>query len=69
MGINKIPKTKMVRGSNQCKISCFKRDKRLIILSTIDNLVKGAAGQAIQNMNIMFNFQEDAGLNNISLIP
>ena len=57
MGINKIPKTKMVRGSNQCKISCFKRDKRLIILSTIDNLVKGAAGQAIQNLNIIQTIQ------------
>ena len=69
MGINKIPKTKMVRGSNQCKISIFKRDKKLIVLSTIDNLVKGAAGQAIQNMNIMFDYQEDAGLNLLPLAP
>ena len=70
MGVNKIPKTKMVRGSNQCKISVFKRDKKLIILSTIDNLVKGAAGQAIQNMNIMFDYQEeDAGLNLLPLAP
>jgi N-acetyl-gamma-glutamyl-phosphate reductase len=69
MGVNKIPKTKMVRGSNQCKISMFKRDKKLIILSTIDNLVKGAAGQAIQNMNIMFNYQEDVGLNLLPLTP
>ena len=69
MGLNKIPKTKMVRGSNQCKISLFKRDKKLIILSTIDNLVKGAAGQAIQNMNIMFNYQEDVGLNLLPLNP
>jgi N-acetyl-gamma-glutamyl-phosphate reductase len=69
MGVNKIPKTKMVRGSNQCKISLFKRDKKLIILSTIDNLVKGAAGQAIQNMNIMFDYQEDAGLNLLPLAP
>ena len=69
MGINKIPKTKMVRGSNQCKISIFKRDKKLIVLSTIDNLVKGAAGQAIQNMNIMFDYQEDAGHNLLPLAP
>lgn len=69
MGVNKIPKTKMVRGSNQCKISMFKRDRKLIILSTIDNLVKGAAGQAIQNMNIMFNYQEDVGLDLIPLTP
>jgi len=69
MGINKIPKTKMVRGSNQCKISIFKRDNKLIVLSTIDNLVKGAAGQAIQNMNIMFDYQEDAGLNLLPLAP
>jgi N-acetyl-gamma-glutamyl-phosphate reductase len=47
----------------------FKRDKKLIILSTIDNLVKGAAGQAIQNMNIMFNYQEDVGLNLLPLSP
>ena len=67
--LNKIPKTKMVRGSNQCKISFFKRDKKLIILSTIDNLVKGAAGQAIQNMNIMFDYQEDSGLNLLPLAP
>ena len=69
MGINKIPKTKMVRGSNQCKISAFKRDKKLVILSTIDNLVKGAAGQAIQNMNIMFNYKESDGLNLLPLAP
>ena len=69
MGINKIPKTKMVRGSNQCKISCYKRGNKVVILSTIDNLIKGAAGQAIQNLNIMFNFQEDAGLNYIPLNP
>ena len=69
MGSNKIPSTKMVRGSNQCKISLFKRDNKLVILSTIDNLVKGAAGQAIQNMNIMFDFKEDDGLGYISLNP
>ena len=43
LGHDQVPQTKSVRGSNQCKISFFKRKNKLIILSTIDNLVKGAA--------------------------
>jgi N-acetyl-gamma-glutamyl-phosphate reductase len=41
----------------------------VVVLSVIDNLVKGAAGQAVQNMNIMFGFQEQAGLADIALLP
>ncbi len=56
---------KNVRGSNFCDISLHfdMRNKKLIVSSVIDNMVKGAAGQAIQNMNIWFDLPEDAGLN------
>ncbi|MFZ9097728.1 MAG: N-acetyl-gamma-glutamyl-phosphate reductase, partial [Methylophilaceae bacterium] len=47
----------------------FKRKNKLIILSTIDNLVKGAAGQAIQNMNVMFGIEENIGLDIIPVSP
>ncbi len=65
------PETKSVRGSNICRISFFKipDSNRLIILSVIDNLVKGAAGQAIQNMNIMMDWEENLGLNLVPLHP
>jgi len=61
------PKISHVRGTNFCDIG-FTVDKinnRLILISAIDNLVKGAAGQAVQNMNIMFGFEETTGLFNI----
>lgn len=62
-----FPHTKAVRGGNFCDISLFldKRDadqQTLIIVSAIDNLLKGASGQAVHNMNIMFDFDETAGL-------
>jgi N-acetyl-gamma-glutamyl-phosphate reductase len=59
-----LPETKYVSGSNFCDISfrLDKRSKRLIVISAIDNLVKGAAGQAVQNMNIMQGWPEGAGL-------
>lgn len=55
---------KYVRYSNYCNISLHKDERtgRLIIISAIDNMVKGAAGQAIQNMNIAMNIEQDAGL-------
>jgi len=59
-----MPETKFVSGSNFCDIS-FRFDKRtgrLIVLSAIDNLIKGAAGQAVQNMNIMLGLPEECGL-------
>ncbi|MEX1377017.1 MAG: N-acetyl-gamma-glutamyl-phosphate reductase [Eubacteriales bacterium] len=64
-GENKIPELKHVVGSNSF-ITGFvvdKRVNRLIVVSVIDNLIKGAAGQAVQNMNIMFNLDEKTGLN------
>lgn len=60
--------TKNVRYSNYCNISLhqnFRKDK-IIIVSAIDNMMKGAAGQAVQNMNLIFGFNEDEGLNFIS---
>ena len=56
---------KTVKGSNYCDISLHLdiRGKKLIICSVIDNMVKGAAGQAVQNMNLIAGFKEDAGLN------
>ncbi len=58
------PDTKSVRASNICRIAPHKEigTSRIIILSVIDNLMKGAAGQAVQNMNIMMGFEEVAGL-------
>ncbi len=66
-----FPETKWVKGSNFCDIG-FKIDKRtgkIIVVSAIDNMIKGAAGQAIQNMNIMFGRDEKAGLEDISAFP
>jgi N-acetyl-gamma-glutamyl-phosphate reductase len=59
-----LPETKFVSGTNFCDISfrLDKRTRRLIVVSAIDNLVKGAAGQAVQNMNIMLGWPEEAGL-------
>jgi N-acetyl-gamma-glutamyl-phosphate reductase len=57
-----IPETKQVWGSNRCDISWHREGKDLILFSVIDNLIKGASGQAIQNMNIRFGLDEIAGL-------
>ncbi len=64
---NRFPDTLHVRGTNYCDIG-FKLDEpnnRLIIISAIDNLVKGAAGQAVQNMNMMLGINETRGLNHV----
>ena len=65
------PETRSVRGANYCRIAVHQpqQGNTVVVLSVIDNLVKGAAGQAVQNMNIMFNFQEQAGLADIALLP
>ncbi|SET65852.1 N-acetyl-gamma-glutamyl-phosphate reductase [Natronincola peptidivorans] len=68
---NEYPQTKAVYASNYCDIS-FKIDDRtqnIIIVSAIDNLVKGAAGQAVQNMNLMFGFNTDEGLQHAPIWP
>jgi N-acetyl-gamma-glutamyl-phosphate reductase len=59
---DKLPRTKDVANTNFCEISIRVVDERVIILSSIDNLIKGAAGQAVQNMNIMYGFKETLGL-------
>ena len=57
-----LPQTGWVRGSNYCDMGfVLAGKKKLIIVSAIDNLVKGAAGQAVQNMNIMLGFKEEHG--------
>jgi N-acetyl-gamma-glutamyl-phosphate reductase len=65
------PETKQVWGSNLCLVypTVDSRTGRLVIISCIDNLVKGAAGQAVQDMNIMFGFPETAGLEALPLYP
>jgi N-acetyl-gamma-glutamyl-phosphate reductase len=66
-----FPNISSIRGSNYCDIGLFVdiRTKRVIVICAIDNLVKGAAGQAIQSMNLMCGLSEDAGLSMISLFP
>lgn len=65
------PETRSVRAANVCRIALHRPQggDTLVVLSVIDNLVKGAAGQAVQNMNIMFGFDECAGLSQIPVLP
>lgn len=65
------PQTRSVRGANHCRLAIHRPQGRdtIVVLSVIDNLVKGASGQAIQNMNIMFGLDESAGLNTVALMP
>ena len=70
------PETRSVRGANACRIAVHRppgnsndRGDIVVVLAVIDNLVKGAAGQAIQNMNIMFGLDERAGLAQPALLP
>ena len=67
--IENLPETRWVRGSNLCHIGMRvdSRTNRVIIVAAIDNLIKGAAGQAVQNMNVMFNLKETTGLEFISM--
>jgi len=65
------PETRSVRGANVCRIAVHRPQQgdTVVVLSVIDNLVKGAAGQAVQNMNLMFGLPETAGLEGIALLP
>lgn len=66
-----LPETKAVRGSNYCDVG-FKWESRsgnLVIVSAIDNLLKGSSSQAVQNMNLMFNLNEAAGIQSMSMWP
>ena len=71
LGRDAYPETKYVRGSNFCDIAWHidERTNRVIVLSAIDNLVKGAAGQAVQNMNIAANFEEKTALDFMPVYP
>ncbi|MFX1278609.1 MAG: N-acetyl-gamma-glutamyl-phosphate reductase [Promethearchaeota archaeon] len=71
MGKKVFPETRWVKGSNYCDIGfCIdERVGRIIIIGAIDNLIKGAAGQAVQNMNLMFNLEENIGLKAIPIFP
>lgn len=66
-----LPETRWVKGTNLCDIHvCVdERVGRVIVVSAIDNLIKGAAGQAVQNMNILFDINETEGLTLVSMLP
>lgn len=66
-----LPKTQMVRGSNHCVIGVVpdRIPGRAIVISTLDNLVKGSAGQAMQNLNLAFGIEETTGLEQLPLFP
>ena len=66
-----LPETRSVKGSNMCRVSVFRPQDgdTVVVSSVIDNLVKGAAGQAVQNMNILFDFEETCGIDQIALLP
>jgi len=65
------PSTKQVRGTNACHVypTVDQRTDRLVVVSVLDNLVKGAAGQAIQNMNLMLGLPETMGIDMLALYP
>lgn len=65
------PETRSVRGANHCRIALHRQENSnvVIVSSVIDNLVKGAAGQAVQNMNIMFGLKETLGLEAPAMLP
>ena len=66
-----FPQTRTVKGANRCQISIAIPQQRdtVVVMATIDNLVKGASGQAVQNMNIMLGLPEELGLRQVGLLP
>ena len=66
-----VPQTRHVRGSNHCIISVApdRLPGRAIVMAVIDNVCKGASGQAVQNMNVMFGLAENEGLNGVGMFP
>ena len=66
-----VPQSRHVRGSNFTRIGVVadRREGRAIVISTLDNLVKGASGQAVQNMNVMCGIEETTGLRQLALFP
>src|SRR5450631_1331177 len=71
MPAGSLPETRSVRGANHCRIAVHRPQggDTVVVLSVIDNLVKGAAGQAIQNMNLMFGLPETTGLSAPPVLP
>jgi len=71
LGKGNYPSVSSVRGSNFCDIGLYSdlRTRRVVVVSAIDNLVKGAAGQAVQNMNVMLGFDETEGLKHLGMFP
>ncbi len=71
MPMGSHPQTRTVKSSNVCRIALQQPQQRdtVVVMSVIDNLTKGSSGQAIQNMNIMFGFEETLGLNQVALLP
>jgi N-acetyl-gamma-glutamyl-phosphate reductase len=65
------PETRWVRGTNQCRIAVHRPfdGDTLVVLAVEDNLMKGAAGQAVQNMNLMFGFPETQAIDQIAVVP
>jgi N-acetyl-gamma-glutamyl-phosphate reductase len=65
------PETRSVRGSNFCRIAVHRPQggDTVVVLTVTDNLVKGAAGQAVQNMNLMFGYPETLGIDHIAQLP
>jgi len=71
LGKGNYPNVSAVRGSNFCDIGLYSdlRTRRVVVMSAIDNLVKGAAGQAVQNMNVLCGFDETEGLKHLGMFP
>jgi N-acetyl-gamma-glutamyl-phosphate reductase len=71
MPAGSLPETRSTKGANFCRIAVYRPQggDKVVVLSVIDNLVKGAAGQAIQNMNIMLNLPENQGLTALGMMP
>ena len=71
MPAGSLPETRSVKGSNICRLAVYRPQEgnTIVVLSVIDNLVKGAAGQAVQNMNLMCGLDEVAGLGQVPLMP
>lgn len=69
--VGEFPRTKAVHGANSCQLSAIVdgRTGRVLVTSVIDNLVKGAAGQALQNANVMLGLDETAGLDVVGVYP
>lgn len=69
MPAGSVPQTRSVRASNKIRIALQRHHDQLIVLVAQDNLVKGASGQAVQNMNLMFGLPEQLGLEHIAILP